>query len=74
MSEDKRINCFNCEYYYVTWEQAAPRGCRKYGFKSRDLPSLVVSRNSGSKCLSFKEKNKKKNSDEVDLNDERYWK
>ena len=52
----KRINCRKCEYYFVTWEPKQPHGCRAYGFKSVQIPSMVVLRSSGSACSLFKEK------------------
>lgn len=53
----KRINCRKCEYYFVTWEASKPHGCKAYGFKSAQIPSIVVFQNSGSDCAMFKEKN-----------------
>jgi len=52
----KRINCRKCEYYFVTWEPKQPHGCRAYGFKSPQIPSMVVLKSSGSDCALFKEK------------------
>ncbi len=57
----KRINCRRCEHYFVTWEAAKPNGCRAYGFKSQQIPSLVVFQSSGTDCSLFKEKNIPKN-------------
>lgn len=55
----KRINCRKCEYYFVTWEAQRPHGCRAYGFKSPQIPSIVVFQSSGDDCTMFKEKGKK---------------
>ncbi|GED20595.1 uracil-DNA glycosylase [Kurthia gibsonii] len=49
-------NCFSCRYFIVTWDPASPRGCRAYGFKTRELPIAVVKRSSGMDCLKFEEK------------------
>jgi len=49
----KAVNCRRCRYYYITWESAAPHGCRLMGFKSRNLPSAVVRRSSGQDCQAF---------------------
>jgi len=49
----ERINCRRCHYYYVTWEAKQPHGCKAYGFKSAQIPSMVVQRSSGSKCSLF---------------------
>lgn len=48
-----RIYCQKCIYYYVTWEQAKPHGCKAYGFKSQVIPSVVVKRSSGTDCSFF---------------------
>ena len=50
------VNCFQCEYFYVTWDQRNPRGCKAYGFKTRELPSIVVKKSSGIECLKFARK------------------
>jgi hypothetical protein len=52
----KKINCRKCEFYFVTWEAGKPHGCRAYGFKSAQIPSMVVKKSSGSECSFFKEK------------------
>ncbi|DAB27527.1 MAG TPA: uracil-DNA glycosylase [Sulfurimonas sp. UBA10385] len=57
----KRINCRRCEYYFVTWEASKPHGCKAYGFKSAQIPSIVVFQSSGSDCNMYKEKNFPKN-------------
>jgi len=51
-----RINCFRCIYFYVTWDKKHGRGCRAFGFKSKDMPSAVVYRSSGEPCLKFNPK------------------
>jgi hypothetical protein len=55
----ERVNCYKCEGYYVTWEEQTPHGCRKLGFKSKIIPSIIVYRSSGMTCLHFKEKIRK---------------
>jgi hypothetical protein len=52
----KRINCRRCEFYFVTWEPTKPHGCKAYGFKSQQIPSMVVFQSSGADCSYFKEK------------------
>lgn len=49
----KRVNCLGCKHYYVTWDEKFPKGCRAFGFKTNQLPSLEVFRSSGSPCLKF---------------------
>ncbi|OXS78949.1 hypothetical protein [Domibacillus enclensis] len=42
-----------CRHFYVTWDPKAPRGCRAYGFKTKQVPSVVVKRSSGHPCFQF---------------------
>jgi len=56
----KRINCRRCEYYFVTWEPQNPHGCKAYGFKGKQIPSVTVFQSSGVDCNYFKEKVLKK--------------
>ncbi|MCF8128890.1 MAG: uracil-DNA glycosylase [Deltaproteobacteria bacterium] len=53
------IDCHKCRFYYVTWDKRFPHGCRGMGFKSRQLPNLVVrGSSSGRDCLMYQEKRK----------------
>jgi hypothetical protein len=47
------IVCRNCKHYFVTWDKRRPHGCRAMGFKSRELPSRLVLKISGSACLKY---------------------
>lgn len=55
-----RIDCHKCKYYYVTWDPNNPHGCRQFGFKSKQLPSVVVYKSSGNPCNGFEAKHIKK--------------
>ncbi|MFY3793017.1 uracil-DNA glycosylase [Ureibacillus sp. MALMAid1270] len=48
-----KINCFQCQYFKVTWDPANPRGCAAYGFKTKKIPSLVVKQSSGMDCMQY---------------------
>lgn len=52
----ERIICQKCIHYYVTWEKNKPHGCNAYGFKSQQIPSLVVKRSSKMDCNFYKQK------------------
>jgi len=54
--EDNRVNCYKCHFFFVTWEPSLPYGCRAMGFKTKQLPSIVVHRSSGKPCQLFQEK------------------
>ena len=47
------VNCRKCKFYYITWDPKKPMGCRAYGFKSKQQPSIVVYNNSGEECNAF---------------------
>jgi hypothetical protein len=50
------INCFNCIYFFVTWDDKFPRGCRAMDFKTKKIPSMLVQESSGMECTYFKAK------------------
>ena len=48
------IRCHRCRHYHVTWDERAPHGCRAMGFKSREMPIVVVRRTTPDlDCLLF---------------------
>jgi len=53
---DQRPNCFKCKHFSITWERQRGYACRAMGFKSRQIPWLVVLRESGTPCLMFSPK------------------
>lgn len=54
MSANSCPKCHDCENFYVSWDNRAPLGCRTFGFKSKQLPSLVVLQSSGQACSYFR--------------------
>ncbi len=52
----ERIDCRKCKYFYITWDRNFPYGCKFFGFKSRNMPSVEVYKASGQKCLKFEKK------------------
>lgn len=52
------INCFQCKHFFVTWDKKHAKGCKAMGFKSHEMPSLVVHESSGIQCLRYEEKDK----------------
>lgn len=83
MEENKRIPCMRCKHYQVTFDPAAPRGCKLYQFKSTLLPYILVKQSTGKDCTAFEEKLKAGGSDDgdkggdksgkKDFNDPKYW-
>ena len=57
MSENTRVDCFKCKHFYVTWDQNNPRGCKYFGFKTKLMPSIAVSKSSGKSCQAYTPKN-----------------
>ena len=55
---NENINCLKCKYYYVTWDSNMPYGCKAFGFKGTQMPSITVIQSSGSKCQAYIEKQK----------------
>ena len=53
----KHPDCFKCKYFFVTWIPHAPRGCRAFGFKTKNIPSIEVYNTSGEICHYFVDKN-----------------
>jgi hypothetical protein len=46
-------DCYNCTYFFVTWQAHAPRGCKAFGFKTKNLPSMEVLKISGKDCVYY---------------------
>lgn len=44
------ITCFECQHFFVTWDKDAPRGCKAYGFKGVEIPSIAVLHTTGMAC------------------------
>jgi hypothetical protein len=56
--DHKDVNCRRCRHYFITYDLRFPYGCRVIGFKSRDIPALVVYRDSGAACRLYSPKKK----------------
>ncbi|MBT3982800.1 MAG: uracil-DNA glycosylase [Bacteriovoracaceae bacterium] len=69
--EKKRVNCLKCKHYYVTYENAFPRGCKQYGIKTSQMPSVVVQTTTPQGCIAFEEKASKDKG--LDLNRDDLW-
>ena len=52
----RNISCNSCRYFYITWNNKRPYGCRAMGFISAKLPSTAVLEIEGRDCLSFEGK------------------
>ena len=59
MTDNSRINCMQCRFYYVTWDPQFPRGCKAYDFKTRVMPSALVLSSSDRPCLKYEPKEKR---------------
>ncbi|AZR81964.1 uracil-DNA glycosylase [Thiomicrospira sp. S5] len=62
-SDNPHIDCFQCEHFFVTWDANQPRGCKAFGFKTKQLPSVVVFESSGQPCMKFRPKRRPPPSD-----------
>ncbi len=54
----KRIDCFQCRHFFITWDKTFPNGCKVFGFKTKQLPSVAVQQASGAFCAAFQLKGK----------------
>ena len=56
--DDKKqsLDCRKCVHFFVTWEKKCPYGCKAYGFKGPQMPSIVVKSSSGERCNFFKQR------------------
>lgn len=52
----KSTDCRKCVHFFVTWEKGCPYGCRAYGFKGPQIPSIVVKSSSGENCNFFRQR------------------
>lgn len=64
--------CMKCIHYFSTYDQTRPRGCRKFGFQSTKMPSMLVKEETGSECMVYEERSLQKKK-ELDLNDPALW-
>jgi hypothetical protein len=60
LKEETKVDCYRCQFFYVTWDKKFPYGCKAMGFKSKGLPKEVVFESSGRQCLSFSPKAKRR--------------
>lgn len=51
-----KIDCMQCQHYYVTWDVNRPHGCRYFAFKYPYSPSIAVFDSSGKACEAFEHK------------------
>ena len=54
--KNKALDCRKCVHFFVTWEKKCPYGCKAYGFKGPQMPSIVVKSSSGVSCNFFKQR------------------
>lgn len=56
--QEREIDCFCCRFFFITYEQQFPYGCRAARFKSRRMPSREMFANSGVDCQFYAGKEK----------------
>lgn len=54
--KSEHVNCIKCKNYMVTWDSRFPRGCKLFGFKGTQMPSVMVWKATGAPCGNFEEK------------------
>lgn len=56
ISKNRKVNCFTCKHFYITWDKHYSRGCKAMGFKSKEIPSQIVFQASGLECEKYEKK------------------
>jgi hypothetical protein len=56
--KNAKINCLICKHFVTTWNPKFPRACKVFGFKGKELPSVMVERVTGKQCPVFEPKKK----------------
>jgi len=59
-NKPKRALCMSCRFYFVTWDQYKPYGCRAFKFKSALLPCYDVQLMSNMNCQKYEARPKKR--------------
>jgi hypothetical protein len=55
--KDSGPQCRHCQYFYHTYNQQTPYGCRKFAFQSKLMPQLLIKQaDAGRNCQAFKPK------------------
>tara|TARA_B100000945_G_C20383683_1_gene598565 strand:+ start:419 stop:661 length:243 start_codon:yes stop_codon:yes gene_type:complete len=57
-SYDLKLNCKGCIHFFVTYDKFRPWGCRKFGFKGKNLPAQIVYLTTGMQCAYYETKPK----------------
>ena len=57
----QHVNCYNCDYLFITHDKNKRYGCKKFGFKGPYFPSILVFSTTGTKCAYFKLKKRLNN-------------
>ena len=68
---DNKIHCLRCKHYYSTHDPYLPRGCRLYKFKTKNIPAIIVKKETGKDCLGY-EMRKPKN-EKTSYHDKKFW-
>ncbi len=56
--EQEKVNCLKCKHYFITYDVRMPYGCKLFGFKGRQMPSVPVRQSSGNNCQGYDVKDK----------------
>ena len=56
MRNSRQIICGKCKSFFVTHNKYKPWGCKRFGFKSQNLPSQVIFSTTGTNCAYFVKK------------------
>ena len=60
------VKCAKCQFHFITHDASQPWGCRRFGFKSKNLPNYEVKNATGIECAYFKLKKHNKSVRKMD--------
>jgi hypothetical protein len=46
-------NCWQCQFFGVSYDPRMPYACKRYGFRTKVLPAIEVLRVDGQFCMGF---------------------
>jgi len=56
MSIKNKVNCQDCQHFFITWQAGHPYGCKSMQFQSKNVPCIDVLAQEGVPCMAFRSK------------------
>ena len=55
----KKVDCYSCQHFELTYQLPLNKICQSFGFKSEELPAIIVYKSTGHICNGYLPKKKK---------------